>query len=86
MSVGGLFVCIQWNPSIAAILGEQNFGRYIRGGLYWWVVQTVHLGPGFLPVIRRWPLFRGVAVKRCSTVYTFIANVKFFRALLQLVC
>ncbi len=53
--------CLQWNPSIAATLGEQNFGRYIGvafiEGLF--CTQTVHMGPGFLAVIQRWPLFRG---------------------------
>ncbi len=52
---------IQWNPSIAATLGEQNVGRYIGvafiEGLF--CTQTVHLGPGFLAVIQRWLLFRG---------------------------
>ena len=52
---------IQWNPSIAATLEEQHFGRYIGvtfiEGLF--CTQTVHLGPGFLAVIQRWPLFRG---------------------------
>ncbi len=47
---------IQWNPSIAAILGEQNFGHYIGmafiEGLFG--TQTVHLGPGCLAVIPRW--------------------------------
>ncbi len=63
-------IYIQWNPSIAATLGEQHFGRYIGvafiEGLF--CTQTVHLGPGFRAVIQRWPLFR-VAVKRGSTVY-----------------
>ncbi len=30
-----MYMHVQWNPSIAATLGEQNFGLYIyRGGLY----------------------------------------------------
>ncbi len=52
---------LQWNPFIVATLGEQNFGRYIEvafiEGLF--CTQTVHLGPGCLAVIQRWPLFRG---------------------------
>ncbi len=58
---------IQWNPSIAAILGEQHFGRYIGVGFIegLFCTQTVHLGPGCLAVISQlafiqgWPL-RGV--------------------------
>ncbi len=46
---------------IAATLGEQNVGRYIGvafiEGLF--CTQIVHLGPGFLAVIQRWPLLRG---------------------------
>ncbi len=60
---------LQWNPSIAATLGEQNFGCYIGvafiEGLF--CTQTVRLIPGFLAVIQRWS---GVAVKRGSTVYS----------------
>ncbi len=56
-------MCIQWNPSIAATLGEQNVGCYIGvafiEGLF--CTQIVHLGPGFLAVIQRWPL-RGVTL------------------------
>ncbi len=52
---------IQWNPSIAATLREQNVGRYIGvafiEGLFG--TQIVQLGPVFLAVIQRWPLFRG---------------------------
>ncbi len=52
---------IQWNPSITATLGEQNFGRYIGvafiEGLF--CTQSVHLGPVFLAILQRWPL-RGV--------------------------
>ncbi len=52
---------IQWNPSIAVTLGEQHFGHYmgwpLLRGLF--CTQTVHLGPGFLAIIQRWPLFRG---------------------------
>ncbi len=48
---------IQWNPSIAATLGERNVGHYIGAafieGLF--CTQIVHLGPGFLAVIQRWP-------------------------------
>ncbi len=44
---------LQWNPFIAATLGEQNFSRYIGvafiEGLF--CTQTVHLGPGCLAVI-----------------------------------
>ncbi len=49
---------LQWNPSIAATLGEQNFGRYVG----WPLLRdcfVVHLGPRFLAVIQRWPLFTG---------------------------
>ncbi len=59
-SVWGVGVCVrasalvQWNPSIAASLGEQHFGRYIGvafiEGLFWYT-KTVHLGPGCLAVI-----------------------------------
>ena len=55
-----MYLAIQWNPSIAATLGEQNFGRYIGvafiEGLF--CTQIVHLEPGCLAVIQRWPLFR----------------------------
>ncbi len=58
---------IQWNPSIAAALGERHFGRYIGAAVIEgsFCIQTVHLGPGFLAVISQlavtqgWPL-RGV--------------------------
>ncbi len=54
-------IYLQWNPSIAATLGEQDIGSYIGvafiEGLF--CTQTVHLGPRFLAVIQRWPLFRG---------------------------
>ena len=48
---------LQWNPT----LGEQNVGRYIGVAFIevLFCTQTVHLGPGFLAVIQRWPLFRG---------------------------
>ncbi len=65
--------CIQWNPSIAATLGEQHFGRYIGvvafiEGLF--CTQTVHLGPGCLAVISQLAFIHaGVAVKRGSTVW-----------------
>ncbi len=46
---------------LTATLGEHNFGRYIGvafiEGLF--CTQTVHLEPGCLAVIQRWPLFRG---------------------------
>ena len=55
------YMVLQRNPSIAATLGEQNFGHYTGvafiEGLF--CTQTVHLGPGFLAVIQWWPLFRG---------------------------
>ncbi len=63
--------CLQWNPSIAATLGEQHFGRYIGVAFIeaLFCTQTVHLGPGFLAVIQyRGGLYSGVAVKRVSTV------------------
>ncbi len=52
---------VQWNPSIAATLGEQHFGPYTGVAFIEGLscTQTVHLGPGFLAVIQRWPLFRG---------------------------
>ncbi len=54
-------IIVMFNPSIAATLGVQNFGRYIGvafiEGLF--CTRTVHLGPVFLAVIQRWPLFRG---------------------------
>ncbi len=57
---------VQWNPSIAATLGEHNFGRYI--GLAFievlFCTQIVHLGPGFLAVVH----YSGAAVKSGSTV------------------
>ncbi len=39
---------IQWNPSIAATLGEQHFGHYVRVAFIerLFCTQTVHLGPG----------------------------------------
>ncbi len=48
-------------PSIADTLGEQHFGRYIEVAFIEgsFCTQTVHLGPGCLAVIQRWPLFRG---------------------------
>ncbi len=58
---------IQWNPSIAATLGEQHFGRYVGmafiEGLF--CTQIVRLGPG------SWPLYRGglySRVERGSTI------------------
>ncbi len=62
-----IHIDLQWNPSIAATLGEQNFGRYIGGGplLSAWLfcTQTVHLGPAWVPgrytgvaFIQGWPL------------------------------
>ncbi len=65
---------IQWNPSIAATLGEQHFGRYTEvvafiEGLF--CTQTVHLGPECLAVISQlafiqgWPL-RGVPLYHIS--------------------
>ncbi len=61
---------LQWNPSIAATLGEQKFGLYIGvafiEGLF--CTQSVHLGPGFLWPLYRGGLYSGVAVKRGSTV------------------
>ena len=61
---------LQWNPSIAATIGEQNVGRYIGvvfiEGLF--CTQTVHLGPG--------PgRYTEVAVKRRSTVIINMAKV-----------
>ena len=60
-------VGIQWNPSIAATLGEQNFGCY-----------NVYRGWPLLKgcFVQTWPLYRGglysgVAVKRGCTVNTF---------------
>ncbi len=57
--------CIQWNPSIAATLGEQNVGRYIGvafiEGLF--CTQSCSFGtwvPG---------RYTEVAVKRGSTVF-----------------
>ena len=64
-------IVVQWNPSIAATLGEQHFGRYTGvafiEGLF--CTQTVCLGPGclrgrYIAV----GLYSGVAVKRGSTV------------------
>ncbi len=52
------YMHVQWNPSITATLGEQNVGRYNYRGvplLRGCFVQIVHLGPGFLAVIQRWP-------------------------------
>ncbi len=55
-------IAIQWNPYsghpwgnkiMAVIIIEVAFIE----GLF--CTQTVHLGPGFLAVIQRWPLFRG---------------------------
>ncbi len=50
------------------------FGRYIHvhvgvafiEGLF--CTQTVHLGPGFLAVIQRWPLFRGGRSTHCIII------------------
>ncbi len=56
---------IRWNPSIAAILGEQHFAHYIIGVAFierLFRTQTVHLGPGCpaiisqLAFIQGWPL------------------------------
>ena len=48
---------VQWNPSIAATLGEQHSGRYIGvaciEGLF--CTQTVCLGPECLAVISQLP-------------------------------
>ncbi len=70
-----IHVGLQWNPSIAATLGEQHFGRYIVVAFIEGLLcrQTVHLGPGFLAVIQRWPLFRGSTVllakiQRCHCI------------------
>ncbi len=57
---------IQWNPSIAATLGEQHFGCYIEVAF----IAVFFLGPGCLAAtevafIQGWPLW-----KRGSTVYS----------------
>ncbi len=45
-------IIIQWNPSIAATLGEQHLA-FIEG------LFCVHLRHGCLPLYHSWPLFRG---------------------------
>ncbi len=61
--------CIQWNPSIAATLGEQHFGRYTGVDL----LRGCFVHKLFIWDLGSWLLYRGglysgVAVKRGSTV------------------
>ncbi len=63
-----LHASIQWNPSIAATLGEQNFGRYIGvafiEGLF--CKQIVHLGPGDSWLLYRGGLYSGALIYRIA--------------------
>ncbi len=66
---------LQWNPSIAATLGEQHFGHYTEVAFIerLFCTQTVHFGPGRynyisqLAFIQWWPL-RGVPLYTSSTL------------------
>ncbi len=60
--------CIIQNPSIAATLGEQNFGRYIGVAF----IEGLFCHKLFIWDLDSWPIYRGglysgVAVKRGST-------------------
>ncbi len=72
---------LQWNPSIAATLGEHNFGLYIGvafiEGLF--CTQSVHLGPGRyteVAFIQGWPL-RGVPLYRRVVVDCRIQGLQY---------
>ncbi len=66
IGLGFIVTDIQWNPFIAATLGEQHFGRYIVvafiEGLF--CAQTVHLGPGCLAVISQLAFIQGWPLRR----------------------
>ncbi len=66
---------IQWNPSIAATLGEEHVGHYI-GVAFIEGLFCTQINCSFWD-LDSWPLYRGglysgVAVKRGSTVEAYI--------------
>ncbi len=70
IGLGFIVTDIQWNPSIAATLGEQHFGRYIGvafiEGLFCTNCSFGTWVPGRYIAVG---LYSGVAVKRGSTVF-----------------
>ncbi len=85
-----LYMIIQWNPSIAATLGEQYLAvteewPLLRGFFYFFIfTQNVHLGPGFLAVIhvsqlafiQGWPL-RGVP---CTVAWLMVKKLALIKS------